>query len=45
MPYEDQGAIVVDVKEDTDTKESATVHDSEIRRSVPVHYHRPGYHL
>ena len=33
----DQGALVVDVKEETDTKGDPAMHDPEIRRSVPLY--------
>ena len=36
MHIDDQDALVVDVKEETDTKEDPAVHDLEIRRSIPL---------
>ena len=44
LAYEDQGALVVDVKEETDTKEVPALHDPEIRRSISLHHDRSGYH-
>ena len=34
--YISDGALVVDVKEDTDTKEIPPVHDLKIRRCIPL---------
>ena len=38
--YEDQGALVVDVKEETDTKEIPPCMIVEIRRSFSVYHNR-----
>ena len=39
--YVDQGALVVDVKEENDTKEIPSMYASEIRRSFSLYYYRP----
>ncbi len=42
--YQDQGALVVDVKEETDTKEIPPCMLAEIRRSISLYDYRPGNH-
>lgn len=42
--YESEGALVVDVKEESDTKGNPSLHHLKIRRRRPLQHHGFGYH-